>query len=321
MNHIKEYIILVFLLKFTQLHSLHVVVQQQQEDARGKEENFHVNSSNDRIYDPYANYKASEVFAMNRSDSSGDKVPPLNNKLIHHRYVRTMSSLSHSHNNHLNRSQGTTRDIHFAILLPSTNFDIQHTNLSALVLTAMDLAIKKLRAHNGLLAQYNVFYEYKDTQCSSTYGPLAAFDLYVVNKPDAFFGPLCDYVLAPVARYAGAWEIPVLTGGGIAEAFNYKPQYPTLTRLLGGYVHVGPAVKNIVNHFNWTIACVLYHNHDDRQKKGNSKCSLAMAPIFRALHEVNSQTVPQEFDESLADKKKLLEVLEFAKRNSRSKYI
>lgn len=322
MNHIKEYMILVFLIKFTQFNPIFA----QQDAQNGIKGKFRVNNtssgSNDRIYDPYANYKASpinEVSVMNSNDSSsGDKVFPLNNKLILHRHARTISSTSFSH--HIkNESQGMRRDIHFALLLNTTLPHIQHTNLSALVLTAMDLAIKKLRATNGLLSQFNVFYEYKDTRCSSTYGPLAAFDLYIVNKPDAFFGLMCDYVLAPVSRYAGAWEIPVLTGGGIAEAFNYKAQYPTLTRLLGGYVHVGDAVKDILSHFNWTIAAVLCHNHDDRPNKGNSQCSLAMAPIFRALN--STESVHQQFDENLADKEKLLSVLQFAKRNARSKYV
>lgn len=310
MNHIKEYIILVFLLKFTLLET--ILAQQ---------ENLHVNkgirikssSSNNKIYGPYANHEASllnEVFVMNNNDSGSDKVFPLNNR----RFVRTLSS----HHHIKNGSQTIKRDIHFAILLPTTLPLIQHTNLSALILTAMDLAIKKLRANNGLLSQYNVFYEYKDTQCSSTYGPLAAFDLYIVNKPDAFFGPMCDYVLAPVSRYAGVWGIPLLTAGGIADSFNYKTQYPTLTRLLGGYVHVGYAVKDILSHFNWTIAAVLYHNHDDRANKGNSPCSLAMAPIFRALN--STESVHQEFDENVADKEKLLSVLQFAKRNARSEY-
>lgn len=326
MNHIKEYVILVFLLKLTLFHT--VLTQQQ-------EENLHVNKgiriksgsngSNNKIYEPYANYEASlpnEVFVMNNNDSSStssDKVLfPLNNKLIRRRHVRTISSSSLSH--HIkNGSQTIKRDIHFAILLPTTLPLVQHTNLSALVLTAMDLAIKKLRANNGLLSQYNVFYEYKDTRCSSTYGPLAAFDLYIVNKPDAFFGPMCDYVLAPVSRYAGVWGIPLLTAGGIAETFINKAQYPTLTRLLtAGYVHVGYAVKNILSHFNWTIAAVLYHNHDDRANKGNSPCSLAMAPIFRALN--STESVHQEFDENVADKEKLMTVLQFAKRNARSKY-
>lgn len=54
------------------------------------------------------------------------------------------------------------------------------------------------------------------------YGPIAAFDLHNRQEADVFLGPICDYVLAPVARYANVWNRPVLTTGGLAAAFNYK---------------------------------------------------------------------------------------------------
>ena len=46
------------------------------------------------------------------------------------------------------------------------------------------------------------------------------------NTPwsDVFFGPVCPYVLAPVARYSGVWDKPVLTTGGKASSFRGKDQ-------------------------------------------------------------------------------------------------
>lgn len=313
MNHVWKGTILVI-----QLILLHQILSQQISNTHDVNK---VITNDDSNNEPYANQPSSLLNEVTMitvlNDNRSDKVFPLDGELIHRRrHIRTISPSFPQ--NIKNGSQTIKRDIHFAILLPTTLPHLQHTNLSALVLTAMDLAIKKLRMKNGLLSQYNVFYEYKDTRCSSTFGPLAAFDLYIVNKPDAFFGPMCDYVLAPVSRYAGVWGIPVLTAGGIADAFNYKAQYPTITRLLGGYVHVGYAVKDILSHFNWTIAAVLYHNHDDRANKGNSPCSLAMAPVFRALN--STESVHQEFDETVANKEKFMTVLQFAKRNARSKY-
>lgn len=71
-------------------------------------------------------------------------------------------------------------------------------------------------------------------------------NLNLVPFSDAFIGPGCEYVIAPVARYAGVWKIPVLTAGAHAEAFENKPDYPTLTRMMGGYKMVGQAVKDIL---------------------------------------------------------------------------
>lgn len=228
-------------------------------------------------------------------------------------------NLSSSPSTTTGRSYGrfaNEKSINFAVLLPrSFRF---HPNLPALVLSAMQLAISDLKRSNGLLTGYNISYEFADTNCSSTNGPLAAFDMVMVRKPNAFIGPMCDYVLAPVARYAGVWGIPVVTAGGIAEAFNYKSNFPTLTRMLGGYVHAGGSVKSILGHFNWTTTALVYHNHGDRGSKGHSDCSLAMMPIARALNETNY--VHQDFDENTADKKRLYSILDYVKRNARSKY-
>jgi hypothetical protein len=46
------------------------------------------------------------------------------------------------------------------------------------VLPAIELAAKKIVQDGQLLANFKIEIDYKDTRCSSTYGPLAAFDLY-----------------------------------------------------------------------------------------------------------------------------------------------
>jgi hypothetical protein len=114
------------------------------------------------------------------------------------------------------------RQIHIALLLPSTpqNDQINTQTLSA-ILPVIDHAIKKV--HNlNLLNGYELVIHPRDTKCSSTVGPLAAFDLHSREHADVFLGPICDYVLAPVARYAGVWGKPVISTGGQAAAFNFK---------------------------------------------------------------------------------------------------
>lgn len=87
---------------------------------------------------------------------------------------------------------------------------------------------------------------------------------------------------------------------------------------MGGYLHVGPAIKDILGHFNWSIAAFLYHNHDQKTNKGFSSCSYAMASVFRAIN--NNESVHLEFDENSVYKEKLMNVLQIAKRSARSKY-
>lgn len=114
--------------------------------------------------------------------------------------------------------------IHLAVLLPSKPVDEmseRSTQILATTLPVIELAIRAVK-EKRILDGYDLIIHHRDTQCSSIYGPLAAFDLYTREEADVFLGPICDYVLAPVARYAGVWQRPVLTTGGLAAAFNIK---------------------------------------------------------------------------------------------------
>ncbi|XP_037036994.1 atrial natriuretic peptide receptor 1-like isoform X1 [Bradysia coprophila] len=203
------------------------------------------------------------------------------------------------------------RELFFGLLLPSNMPD---RGGSPAVLPAMELAVKKVRAPGGILEGWDITMEYRDTQCSSVYGPLAAFELYTKQKPDAFFGPTCDYVLAPVSRYCGVWEIPVITAGGFAEAFNFKStHYPTLTRMLGSYKHVGIAAHGILKEFNWNTVMLLYHNHDEASGKGNSDCYFTLGGIYRFLN----QSSQAQFDEEKTTRLDFLKLLDKVKKKAR----
>ncbi|XP_078038727.1 atrial natriuretic peptide receptor 1 [Augochlora pura] len=125
---------------------------------------------------------------------------------------------------------------------------------------------------------------------------------------DAFLGPVCDYVIAPVARYAGIWGIPVLTAGGRAEAFRHKSEhYPTLTRMMGSYRLVGEALKNILRRFGWKLIGLLYHNHPMTSSRGHSECHFTLSAVFTAL---NKTSYHRSFDQDESQNyRQLLETL------------
>ncbi len=66
-----------------------------------------------------------------------------------------------------------------------------------------------------------------------------------------FFGPVCPYVLAPVARYSGVWDRPVLTTGGKASSFRGKVQYPLLTTVGGTYEQFAVFFAHLMKKFEW----------------------------------------------------------------------
>lgn len=122
--------------------------------------------------------------------------------------------------------------IHLAVLLPSKPaISERSSQILATTLPVIELAIKEVERQQ-ILNGYELIIHYRDTNCSSTIGPMAAFDLHNRQEADVFLGPICDYVLAPVTRYASIWQKPVLTTGGLATAFNIKVSFGVWNVLL-----------------------------------------------------------------------------------------
>ncbi|XP_053615286.1 atrial natriuretic peptide receptor 1-like isoform X4 [Plodia interpunctella] len=168
------------------------------------------------------------------------------------------------------------------------------------VLPILEMAVLAVTKPDGPLPGWKILVDYRDTDCSSVDGPLAAFEFYINGSADAFIGPGCEYVIAPVARYAGAWGIPVITAGAQAQAFNYKsPSYATLTRMMGSYIQAGVAIQRVFEEFNWQKLGMLYHNNDLATGQGNSPCYLTLSAIFTVLKkkEYNSSIPNIPFDE------------------------
>jgi atrial natriuretic peptide receptor A len=127
---------------------------------------------------------------------------------------------------------------------------------------------------------------------------------------------VCEYVIAPVARYAGEWGIPVLTAGAQADAFLHKQLFPTLTRMMGSYRLVGEALRHILHVFGWKVAGLLYHNHGVGSSRGNSMCHFTLGAVFTALNQTPAH---RSFNEDTASPQEYRQLLQFVSRSARSK--
>lgn len=205
-----------------------------------------------------------------------------------------------------------------AVLLPDETTVGQELTLQR-VLPALELAVQDVTSLAGPLPSWTARLAYRNTECSSVYGPLAAFSFYVNDSADAFLGPGCEYVIAPVARYAGVWGIPVLTAGAQAEAFSFKqPSFTTLTRLMGSYTQAGGALRAVLQQFSWRQLAMLYHNNDDRSL-GNSACFLTLSAVFTVLKGRGGGGIPNfPFDEKDVKPAHLKELLTKLSASSRS---
>uniref|UniRef100_A0A8D8V0J3 Atrial natriuretic peptide receptor 3 n=2 Tax=Cacopsylla melanoneura TaxID=428564 RepID=A0A8D8V0J3_9HEMI len=198
--------------------------------------------------------------------------------------------------------------VRFSVLAPQN--PESHEQTIQTILPSIELAVLHVKdPRYGRLPNWNITLNYKDTNCSSTAGPMAAFDLF--KQSDVFLGPVCDYVLAPVARYSGVWRIPVLTAGGLVASFELKFEYPTLTRMMGSFSLVGQAVQSILKNFNWTVAGFLFNNYAITTGKGNSNCFFTLSSVYKTItgNKINNDIRQESFDEDTVTPQELKEKL------------
>ena len=67
---------------------------------------------------------------------------------------------------------------------------------------------------------------------------------------DVFMGPVCPYVLAPVARYSKVWKIPILTTSGLGVDFRDKAEYPIISTS-GTYETFAKFAVKLLENYNW----------------------------------------------------------------------
>ena len=146
--------------------------------------------------------------------------------------------------------------------------------------------------HFNLLPCHKLVVKYADSKCSMRDGPLAAFNFYMRKDVHVFFGPVCDYALAAVARYAFAWNIPVITTGGFAHDFEMKDSkvrvsdlvdtFPTLTRVHLTFTSLAKFIITVIKYHNWHSIKIIY-NKDGHGKVEGRFCYLAISAFVRRV--------------------------------------
>ena len=134
---------------------------------------------------------------------------------------------------------------------------------------AVELAVEAV-ARRGLLRELLVGVGYGDSRCNAINGPIEAFQFYLQKRVDVFVAPSCDYSLAPVARYAAFWTVPVVSPGGHAHDFGKNKRVPnaeygTLTRVGATFNTLSHSVIALVRHHGWRKLKVIYdvEGHSD----------------------------------------------------------
>ncbi|XP_052695457.1 atrial natriuretic peptide receptor 1-like isoform X3 [Crassostrea angulata] len=81
-----------------------------------------------------------------------------------------------------------------------------------------------------------------------------------------FLGPVYDYSLAPVARYAPHWAVPIISPGGFAHDFktNRGKEYATLTRIGPAFESTADFIGKIIQAQNWSRAILIYQGYGQK---------------------------------------------------------
>ncbi|GFR93783.1 atrial natriuretic peptide clearance receptor [Elysia marginata] len=127
------------------------------------------------------------------------------------------------------------------------------------IITALDIARENLIT-SGVMSDFRIRFLFGNSECSEILGPIRAFEFFWKGRVDAFLGPACDYSVAPVARYAAYWQVPVLSPGALSFDFvtNKKSQYRSLTRVGASLTSVALLLMKTMERYGWGKVVLVY---------------------------------------------------------------
>ena len=171
--------------------------------------------------------------------------------------------------------------IKIGVILPFEDFEHSGSWSLPKVKGGITYAIDTITNRSDLLPGCTLHVNYGDSQCSETFGPLEAVDMFYRKRAYVFLGPGCDYALAPIARFSPHWNIPVLTAGGMVLAFSKKQEFSQLTRIGGSYTDLGRAMSKRLDEYNWHRVGLIYdENQGRRSNQGHTNCRFIMESIY-----------------------------------------
>ncbi|RUS89508.1 hypothetical protein EGW08_002741 [Elysia chlorotica] len=160
---------------------------------------------------------------------------------------------------------------------------------------ALELARDLVLETEDLLVDYDIEFDFKDSNCSEVNGPLAGIEMYANREADVFIGPSCNYAVAPLARFASAWDIPLITAGGLVQQLGDKSwMYRLLTRMISDYDKVGEFFLTVLKHFNWHTVGMLMHGWKDKSR-GTTVQEFTLEAAFKAIQEDWNPSITFEY--------------------------
>ena len=175
------------------------------------------------------------------------------------------------------------------VILPQDNkhkFSLSH------VLPGIEIAVESDKVKN-ILPNDMLDVKWYDGACDLKKSPLIAIDCMINKSVDIFFGPVCTYAAAPIARYAKHWRRAMVTAGGSAEPFFDKEEYH-LTRTFLIYQKTGEALSHIMtDHFKWLNSIFVYRA--DSNDLSEKDCFFLTNAFHKAYSAINPGQIEMEW--------------------------
>ncbi|CAG9531980.1 unnamed protein product [Cercopithifilaria johnstoni] len=133
---------------------------------------------------------------------------------------------------------------------------------------AVNTALEHIHNQSCILNNYYLKLHFKDTECKTSFGMQALFELMNANpRPFALFGDACTNVNEVVAMASKYWHILHLSYAEIHAKFataDAQEMYPTFFRMVPGYQNSNLARCHLIFQFNWTRVGTLKQSDDPR---------------------------------------------------------
>lgn len=142
-----------------------------------------------------------------------------------------------------------------------------------------------------------------DSKCSPVTAPINAVNARLQQVFHAFFGPVCDYSLAPVARYSPYWNIPVISVGGMAHDLGTNKtqpdaECPLMTRVGVTFPLMVKGIIAVMHHHKWKRLIILYNQNDGVTPRF---CFLAISAVLAQIKHTNIHSEFSTFDQDRPD--------------------
>ena len=193
-----------------------------------------------------------------------------------------------------NRPCEAVKPISIAVILPdSPKWFFAIPRVKPAIEFALDTVYKR-NIING--AKYNISVRYADSKCAVDRGISEAFNFYLHQHVDVYFGPCCDYAAAPIARQIRFWDLPMVTAGAMAGDFGIskKTMYSLLTRVGANFDSLAKFTVDVLAEFQWNKVKLLYQP-DGLDHILEKFCHLAVDGLHRGIRILTQDQVKQDY--------------------------